>query len=57
VGFFAPTGEAGFGGEATGEVYDFTRCIPGKVEVGGEMDVGFENVAVDFDSIRFLIFF
>lgn len=57
MGFFTPAGEAGLSGEAAGEVDDFTRGVPGEVQVGGEVDVGFKNVAIDFDLVRFLVFF
>ena len=57
MGFFTPAGEADLSGEAAGEVDDFTRGVPGEIQVGGEVDVGFKNVAIDFDLVRFLVFF
>lgn len=57
MGFFAPAGKADLSGEAAGEVDDFTRGVPGEIQVGREVDVGFKNVAVDFDLVRFVVFF
>jgi hypothetical protein len=57
VGSFTPTGELEFGGETTGEVDDFAGGVPGEVEVGGEVNVRLKDVTIDFDLVRFFVFF
>lgn len=57
VGFFTPTGETEVGGEAAGEVDDFAGGVPGEVEVGGEVHVRLKDVTIDFDLMRFFVFF
>ena len=57
MGAFSPAGELKFAGEAGADFYDFAGGVPGEVEVGGEVDVGFEDVAINFDLIVFIVFF
>lgn len=57
MGFFTPAGEFDFGGEAAGEVDGFACGVPGEVQVGGEMDICFKNITVDFDAVRVVVFF
>lgn len=57
MGFFAPAGEAEVGGEAAGEVDGFAGGVPGEVQVGGEMDICFKYITVDFDAVRVVVFF
>ncbi len=55
--FFTPAGEADFLSETAGQLDDFTGGVPGEVEVGGEVSVCFKDVTIDFDLIRFFVFF
>jgi hypothetical protein len=57
VGFFTPAGEAELDGESAGEVDGFARGVPGEVEVGGEVNVRLKDVTIDFDLMRFFVFF
>jgi len=57
VGFFTPAREAEVGGKSAGEVDRFARGVPGEVQVGREVNICFKDVAVDFDAVRFVVFF
>jgi hypothetical protein len=57
VGFFTPAREAEVGGKSAGEVDRFARGVPGEVQVGQEVHICFKVVAVDFDAVRFVVFF
>jgi len=54
---FSPAGQAEFVGEAAGEFDGFSGGIPGKVQVGREVNICFKDVAVDFDPMGRFVFF